>query len=293
MTTSTSLATRLLILSSGAGSVTPEVEATLRQAFADHLIIEFDPKKDFQKLISPQARVVVAGGDGTIGFVVRKLADTGHPVGILSLGTFNNFAHSLGVPEDLDGAIRTIREGRPRAITLGRVNGTVFLEACAIGLFGEVIALGEAAKDHAFGDLAASVREGIAAKPFRYELRGDFEGSGMAKSLVFTNTPSTGAAMSVGDSTPIDPYLEFSVHAGGSRFDMVRRVVSSALRGKDRESRPGQMFKFRRLEVTARPGARVYADDAQVGRTPVTISAELSALKVILPTRDRDHASAR
>jgi diacylglycerol kinase family enzyme len=283
MTTSTSLATRLLILSSGAGSMTPEVEATLRQAFADHLIIEFDPKKDFQKLIGPRARVVVAGGDGTIGFVVRKLADTRHPVGILSLGTFNNFAHSLGVPEDLDGAIRTIKEGRPRAITLGRVNGRVFLEACAIGLFGEIIALGEAAKDHAFGELAARVRQGIEAKPFRYELRGDFEGSGTAKSLVFTNTPSTGAGMSVGDSTPIDPDLEFSVHAGGSRFDIVRRVVTSALYGKDRESRPGQMFKFRRLEVKTRPSAPVYADDVQVGRTPVTISAELSALKVILP----------
>jgi diacylglycerol kinase (ATP) len=283
MAISTSLATRLLILSPGAGSMTPEVEATLRRAFADHLVIEFDPKKDFQKLISPQARVVVAGGDGTIGFVVRKLADTKHPVGILSLGTFNNFAHSLGVPEELDGAIRTIKEGRPRAITLGRVNGKVFLEACAIGLFGEVIAMGEAAKDHAFGELAKRVRQGIDSKRFRYELRGDFEGSGTAKSLVFTNTPSTGAGMLVGDSTPMDPHLEFSVHAGGSRFDMFRRVVTSALLGKDHESRPDQMFKFRRLEVTMRPSACVYADDAEVGRTPVTISAELSALKVILP----------
>jgi diacylglycerol kinase (ATP) len=283
MTASASLATRLLILSPGAGSMTPEVEATLRQAFADHLIVEFDPKRDFLKLIGAQARVVVAGGDGTIGFVVRKLADTRHPIGILSLGTFNNFARSLGLPEDLEGAIRTIKEGRPRAITLGRVNGKVFLEACAVGLFGEVIALGEAAKEHAFGDLAARVRQGIQARPFRYELRGDLEGSGTAKSLVFTNTPSTGAGMSVGDSTPIDSYLEFSVHAGGSRFDIVRRVVTSALRGKDRASHPGQMFKFRKLEVTTRPRVSVYADDAQVGRTPVTISAELSALKVILP----------
>jgi diacylglycerol kinase (ATP) len=283
MTTSASLATRLLVLSPGAGSMTPEVEAKLREAFADDLIIEFDPKKDFQKLISPQARVVVAGGDGTIGFVVRKLADTRHPVGILSLGTFNNFAHSLGVPDDLDGAIRTVKEGRPRAITLGRVNGKVFLEACAVGLFGEIIAIGEAAKDHAFGELAARLRRGIESKRFRYELTGDFEGSGTAKSLVFTNTPSTGAGMLVGDSTPMDPYLEFSVHAGGSRYDIFRRVVMSALRGKNHESHPDQMFKFRKLKVTTRPNARVYADDAEVGHTPVTISAEKSTLSVILP----------
>jgi diacylglycerol kinase family enzyme len=263
--------------------MTPEGEAKLREAFADHLVIEFDPKQDFEKLIGPRARVVVAGGDGTIGFVVRKLADTKHVVGIVPLGTFNNFARALGVPEDLDGAIRTIREGRPRAITLGRVNGKVFLEACAVGLFGQIIALGEAVKDHAFGDVAARVRQEIGAKPFRYQLRGAFEGSGTARSLVFTNTPSTGAGMLVGSSTPIDPYLEFSVHAGASRLDMVRRVVTATLLGRDRESRPGQVFKFRRLEVRTRPGVRVYADDAQVGRTPATITAELGALKVILP----------
>ena len=283
MATSSSLATRLLILSPGAGAMTPGVEARLREAFADHLIIEFDPKHHFEKLIAPRARVVVAGGDGTIGFVVRRLAETRHVVGILPLGTFNNFAHALGVPEDLDGAIRTIKEGRPRAITLGRVNGKVFLEACAVGLFGEIIALGEAVKDHAFGDLATRVREEIGAKPFRYELRGDFEGGGTARSLVFTNTPSTGAGMLVGNSTPIDPYLEFSVDAGASRFDIVRRVVSATLRGRDLENRPGQTFKFRRLEVRTRPAVRVHADDAQIGRTPVTITAELGALKVILP----------
>jgi diacylglycerol kinase family enzyme len=279
---STPLATRLLILSSGAGSMSRAVEAKLRQAFADHLIVEFDPTMDFEKLIAPRATVVVAGGDGTIGFVVRKLADSEHPVGILSLGTFNNFAHALGVPEDVEEAIKVIREGRPRPITLGRVNGRVFIEACAVGLFGEIIALGEAAKEHAFGEVASRLRQGT-TKPFRYRLRGDLEGSGRARSLVFTNTPSTGARMAVGDSTPMDPYLEFSVHAGGSRIDIFRRILTSAVIGRDRESRPEQMFKFRRLEVTTRPDVRVYADYEKIGCPPVTITAEQSALQVVLP----------
>jgi diacylglycerol kinase family enzyme len=72
--------------------MTPEFEKKLRTEFADHLVLEFDPKEDFEKLLSPRAPVVVAGGDGTIEFVVRKLADSQHPIGILSLGTFNNFA---------------------------------------------------------------------------------------------------------------------------------------------------------------------------------------------------------
>lgn len=130
-------ASRLLIISSSAGNITPEIEARLRELFSDYLILPFDPKEDFEKMITPRARFVIAGGDGSVEFVVRKLADSSHPVGILSLGTFNNFALALGLPSDLDKQIEVIKKGRPRPITLGRVNGTVFLEACAIGLFGD------------------------------------------------------------------------------------------------------------------------------------------------------------
>ncbi len=273
----------LLILSSKAGSMTPEIETKLRKAFAGSLIVEFDPKMDLAKLISPTATVIVAGGDGTIGWVVRKLADTKHPLGILSMGTFNNFAKSLHLPTTVDAAIRVIKSGKPRPITLGRLNGKIFLEAAAIGLFGETIAAGESAKDRAFGAFAEDLKHVAEAKPFTYELTGDIRGSGTAMSLVFTNTTSIGSQMPVSDKTPVDPYLELSVHAGGTRTDIVKRVLARVVLSKHKEGGLGQVFKFRELEVNTKPKVRIYADNAQLGRTPATISAELSALHVILP----------
>jgi len=262
--------------------MTPEIEAKLRKAFAGSLIVEFDPKMDLEKLVGPTAMIVVAGGDGTIGWVVRKLVDTKHPLGILSMGTFNNFAKSLGLPTTVDAAIRVVKTGKPHPITLGRLNGKVFLEAAAIGLFGETIAAGESAKDRAFGAFAEDVKHIAEAKPFKYELSGDIRGSGSAMSLVFTNTVSIGSQMPVSDKTPMDPYLELSVHAGASRTDIVKRVLARAVLSKHGEGGLGQVFKFRKLEVTAKPQVRVYADNAQAGRTPVTITAELSAVQVIL-----------
>jgi diacylglycerol kinase family enzyme len=276
-------ATSLLILSSKAGSMTPQVEAKLRKAFATSLIVEFDPKLDLEQLVSPRAKIIVAGGDGTIGWVVRRLADTKHPLGILSMGTFNNFAKSLHLPTTIDAAIRVIKSGKAHPITLGRVNGKVFLEAAAIGLFGETIAAGESAKDRAFGAFAEDLKHVAEARPFTYELSGDFRGSGTAMSLVFTNTNSIGAQIPVSDSTPKDPYLELSVHAGASRRDIVKRVLARAVLSKREEGGLGQVFQFRKLEVVTKPKVRVYADNAQLGRTPATITAALSALKVILP----------
>jgi diacylglycerol kinase (ATP) len=259
-----------------------EVEAKLRRAFADYLTVDFDPTRPLDDLISKQARIVVAGGDGSVEFIVRKFAETRHPIGIIPLGTFNNLARALGLPTNLDGAIAVARSGQPRPITLGRVNDCVFVEACAIGLFGETIALGESAKDMEFGKLAARLRDVIAARPFHYELSGDFEGSGSAMSLVFSNTATIGALLSVGDGDPLTPQLEFSVHAGRTRTDIAARALRSALPFAESEDAGAQVFKFKRLDVKTRPRVRVYADSIAVGRTPATISAEVSALRVFL-----------
>lgn len=276
--------TRLLVISSGSGSMNERVESKLRRAFADHQIVEFDPKEDLSRQVSPQARIVVAGGDGSVEFIVRKFADTQHPVGIVPLGTFNNLARALGLPDDLDDAIEIARDGKTRAITLGRVNDHIFVEACAIGLFGETIALGDAAKDHAFGGLTDHLKNVIGARRFRYELSGDFEGSGAAMSLVFSNTGSIGSQLAIADKSPIHPYLEFSVHAGRTRLDIARRAVVAALtRGRGESIGGDQVFKFDRLVVKTRPRVRIYADNFLVGRTPATVTAETSALRVLLP----------
>jgi diacylglycerol kinase family enzyme len=216
---------------------------------------------------------------------VRKLAETRHPLGIIPLGTFNNLARALGLPIDLDKAIEVVHNGHPRPITLGRVNDHIFVEACAIGLFGETIALGDSAKDLEFGKLAAKLKKVMDARPFRYELTGDFEGSGSAMSLVFSNTATIGGLLRISDADPTKPQLELSVHAGRTRTDIAARAIKSALHIDDKVVSGDQVFKFKNLAVTTKPKVRVYADNFQVGRTPATITAETSALRVLLPEK--------
>lgn len=276
-------ADKLLILSPHAGTMNEDVEAKVRNAFEDHLIIDFHPGEDFEKLITPDARVIVAGGDGTIEAIVRRLADTDHPLGILPMGSFNNLAHALGLGDDLDQAIAVARAGLPRAITLGRVNGHIFVEACSVGVFGDAIVLGESAKDLAFGAVMAKLGDVIEASSFHYSLTGDLRGEGEAMSLVFSNTASIGIQLPVSSATPVDPYLEFSADAGKTRTDIVSRFVASTLLDQHAEEKMGRVMRFRKLRVKTRPRVRVYADNQLVGRTPATIAAEASALKVLLP----------
>ena len=84
--------------------------------------------------------VIVGGGDGTINAVAGELVGTGKRLGVLPLGTFNYFARDVGVPTDLEEAFRTCFEGETRSVTVGEVNGRVFLNNASIGLYPFILA---------------------------------------------------------------------------------------------------------------------------------------------------------
>ena len=63
--------------------------------------------------------VIVGGGDGTIRAVLPAVARREVVLGILPLGTANNFARSVGVPMDLAGAVDAIADGREVVVDLG------------------------------------------------------------------------------------------------------------------------------------------------------------------------------
>jgi len=79
--------------------------------------------------------LVVGGGDGTINGVAAALAGTRTRLGILPLGTLNHFARDLGVPADLGEAAKLIATGAERLVDVAEVNGRLFVNNSAIGLY--------------------------------------------------------------------------------------------------------------------------------------------------------------
>jgi diacylglycerol kinase (ATP) len=68
-------------------------------------------------------RIIAAGGDGTLNEVVNGIARRARKVsiGIIPLGTGNDFARVLGLPNDVDAAIEVARTGRRKPVDLVRV----------------------------------------------------------------------------------------------------------------------------------------------------------------------------
>ncbi|MFL5286040.1 MAG: diacylglycerol/lipid kinase family protein [Rhodopila sp.] len=83
--------------------------------------------------------IVVGGGDGTLSAGAACLAGSDCPMDVLPMGTFNYFARSLGIPADIKAAVNVLAHGQERGMSLGDVNGQIFLNNASLGVYARIL----------------------------------------------------------------------------------------------------------------------------------------------------------
>ncbi|MDB4876880.1 MAG: diacylglycerol kinase catalytic region [Gemmatimonadetes bacterium] len=81
------------------------------------------------------ARILVAGGDGTIGSAASALSGTGVELAILPCGTLNHLAKDLGLPLQLEEAARVAATGKAISVDAAAVNDRLFLNTSSVGAY--------------------------------------------------------------------------------------------------------------------------------------------------------------
>ncbi len=87
-----------------------------------------DTKRRAPKLL------IVGGGDGTISDAIDELVGSDITLGLIALGTTNNFARSLGLPLEPHLAVAAIANRKATAVDLGKVRHDYFANVTGIGL---------------------------------------------------------------------------------------------------------------------------------------------------------------
>lgn len=84
--------------------------------------------------------ILIAGGDGTIDTVVNAMKKRGIdiPIGIIPVGTANDFAKHLGMPQDAGACVEQILDSHAVGVDLGKVNDNYFVNVLSTGLFTDV-----------------------------------------------------------------------------------------------------------------------------------------------------------
>ena len=84
--------------------------------------------------------ILIAGGDGTVDSVVNAMPKNGVslPIGILPVGTANDFSKFLGMPSDVEEACKQILSSEVKSVDLGSINDKYFVNVASTGLFTDV-----------------------------------------------------------------------------------------------------------------------------------------------------------
>lgn len=211
--------------------------------------------------------VVAAGGDGTINEVVNGLArEEWQPrLGIVPFGTANDFARGLGLPSDIEAALRVAVSGQAVGVDVARVNGRCFVNVSTGGFGADATRAAPQSVKRRFGRLAYLVSGARRLIVFQLQ-QARFRADGRVVhdgDFVFF---AVGNARLTGGGTRVTPRAEFGdgrldvmIVCGVSRLDFLA-MLPDLRRGSHMES-PGVLYlRASRFEVESPSPVLVNAD---------------------------------
>ncbi len=162
--------------------------------------------------------VLAAGGDGTINEVVNGIASAGWQprLGIVPVGTANDFAAGLGIPGSVGEAVEVALRGRPIVVDAARVNDRFFVNVSTGGFGAEATEAAAPDAKRKLGPLAyllmgAKQFVGLKKRRARFLVGGDILHEG--EFLVF----AVGNARRTGGGTLLTPLARY----GDGKLDVV------------------------------------------------------------------------
>ncbi|MBA2693773.1 MAG: lipid kinase [Rubrobacter sp.] len=235
--------------------------------------------------------LILGGGDGTVSSVVDFLAGTDVVLGLLPLGTANDFARTLEMPTSVAAACETIANGKVVDVDLGLAGDNYYVNVASVGLsVGVTRALSPQMKK----------RMGVVAYPVA------------AMKAFFTHEPfDAKLSFPDGDHAPVEHERLLQVAIGNGRFYGGGLAVSPEagmddgtldvytiemgrhrdLFGIARYLRSGDFIDYEGVEhyVTKRvrletdPDQKINIDREVAAASPQEFSVEKNALKVMVP----------
>ena len=177
-------------------------------------------------------RLVVAGGDGSLGRYAAIAGAAGIPLAVIPAGTANDFARALGLPLELDAAaaLAADADAPTRSVEVLRAGDTPFLNAASAGLSVHAAQSADGLK-RLLGPLAYGVgalRAGLTARPLRCVARVDgrelFRGE--AWQVIVSGTGAFGGGSEIDTADPGDGLVDVAVLASGARAKLVLRAYA-------------------------------------------------------------------
>ncbi len=252
-------------------------------------------------------RVLAVGGDGTVHEIANGFLsiDAETPaLGVIPVGTGNDFYKMVGAPRDPDAALDNLVAGVAKGFDVGRVRfddeSRYFVNLLGLGIDVEVLRRRE--RERRFGGLTQyliallGAMVGYRATPVRIHLEPGETLEGPTMLAAITVGPSAGGGFILcPGATPDDGLLDLCFF-GDLNYLQILRYIPKVIRGTHGEGRLVKLRQFERASVeTPEDEPFHFQVDGELVRTPTRrLSVEIipGRLRVIVPREGPVSASA-
>jgi YegS/Rv2252/BmrU family lipid kinase len=233
--------------------------------------------------------ILACGGDGTINEVINGAAYSGTNIGIIPMGTTNVLAKELGIPENVEGAVKQLSNGKAHTVSLGKIFFThssslvtrYFSLMAGIGFDADAVyGFKESIKRHS--GKTAYILSGFKTL-INYEPEGlEFIVDGKAYSgysaIIGKAAKYGGHFKATPDADLLKPDLYAYIMHGKKRSDILRYVFG-ILTGAHLKFKDITYVRAEHIEITG--DARIQTDGDYIGTTPATVTVAKDALRLI------------
>ncbi len=237
--------------------------------------------------------IIAMGGDDTIEAVIRGIAGSKVHLGMIPVGTANNLAKSLGIPNDIEQACELIASGQFRKLDMGEVRvgkgkKFPFFEVITVGIASALYkdALHASKGKRPFASLKNAFQTAVAQDTSpRVTLVMDDDSFVTVDTMLalVSNIPLIGPNMLVDpDASVEDGYFEVLVFPNFSKPELVSYAMQVINEGYT-DNEKIQRYRARKLKIKTSPKLKVLADGVLLGKGTVRIKLLPGALRVIAP----------
>ena len=243
------------------------------------------------------AVVTVMGGDGTLGEVINGIAASGFKaaMGVLPVGTANDFAIYVGIPTNLERAFAILRAGRIRRVDLGVLERggrrRYFGTTIGVGLIAAVARLAQSETDKAHGSpltyLRALPRELMRFRPIEVDITGEgvtFRGRTLTASI--SNGEQEGGIFHLAPGARADDGLLHLLVLGDVPSWQRPWYIFRAVRGGADNLSKAHLYHFKELALRPLEDAPFYVDgefEPLSAGEVVQVRVEAEKLSVVAP----------
>ena len=230
---------------------------------------------------------VAFGGDGLVGAVAGALADGDGVLGVLPGGRGNDFARTLGIPQQPIAACQVLLRGEVQRLDLGEANGRTYAGIASCGFDSEANRIANETRlvrgnlVYAYGMARALASWRTAA--FTVEFDGGAVRNFDGYSVAAANSRFFGGGMMLAPGASLtDGELEIVIigHVPRVRYLL---VSPSVFRGAHVRQPNVEVIRCEQVRISASRPFTMYADGDPIAELPVTVRARPAAVRTIVP----------